>query len=265
MTATDGFLPIDAALWSIAAALLAYCLWLVRRDAATDGWDPAVFFGGALVATFGRGQLPLAEGPVPAGGWDGAADDLPDEYAPEARLGAGATWAGLAADDAATRAALARRLDGLKLVWLEPPTVEVDGLAPTVTTVEGIPALLPRPEDRFVLAASREAMAALRALADAPALRDRLRAVLLVAPTLDPAWLAEGFTQKAFDVEVAREVPYLTLRAGPDAAAQRLPDPAPTASGFTPVAVVDLGVLPPDLVADPRVARALGALVAALG
>lgn len=263
MTATDAFLPIDAALWSVAAALLGFALWLVRRDVAAEGWDPAVFFGGALTAAFGKGNLPLREGPVPEEGWEGAAEDLPDIYQPAHRLSPEVTWGALAAGEAG--GALAHRLAGVRLVWLEEPAVTVDGVTAVVTTADALPALLDRPDARMVLAARREAMAGLRLLHDAPALRDRLRAVLLVGPELDAAWLAEHFTQAAFDVEVAREVPFLTLRSGADAAAQRLPEPAPQASGLSAVAVVDLGVLPEDLLGDPRVARALAALLAALG
>jgi hypothetical protein len=108
-------------------------------------------------------------------------------------------------------------------------------------------------------------MTAIRLLHADAALRDRLRAVLLIAPRLDAEWLGAHFTQKAFDVEVAREVPWFTLRTGPDADAQRLPAPAPAASGFATIVVGDLGLIEPSLVADPRTGRAVAALLAALG
>ncbi len=260
---TDRFLPVDAALWSIAAALLAFALWLVRRDVSVS-WDPAVFFGGALAAAFGKGRLPLAEGPVPAEGWEGAAEDLDPEYDPAVRIGPEVTWAAVGEGSDVARATIARRLAGVRVVWLEPPAVAIEGVEAVVAAPEGVAALLARPEDRMVLAASREAVAALKLLHGEAGLRDRLRAVLLVAPTLDRAWLDANFTQKAFDVEVAREVPFLTLRTPPDAAAQHLPEPPVPPSGLATVAVVDLGVLPAELLGDPRVGRALAALLAAL-
>jgi hypothetical protein len=263
---TDGFLPVDAVLWSLAVALLVLGLWLARGDGPR--WDPAVFFGGALTAAFGAGRLPLTEGPVPAGGWDGAATELDPVYDPRERLASDVSWDALAAWTEPARAAVHRRLAGVRLVWVEPPPLtlpDVDTAVVAGPDADPILALLTRPEERLVLAASTGADGLLRLLHDTPALRDRLRAVLLVAPHLDGAWVTTHFTHLGFDVEVAREVPFLTLRTGPDAAAQRLPDPPKPPSGRPTVAVIDLGVLPDTVWDDVRVARALTALCAALG
>lgn len=260
---TDRFLPIDAALWSVAVALFAFALWLTRRDLSV-AWDPAVFFGGALAALFGKGKLPLTGGPVPPEGWDGEPEDLEDAYDPKERLGPDLSWRDLAAWSEPMRATVARRLAGARVVWLEPPTVAIPDVTPTVTTPEALPTLFSRPDERMVLCASAEAQRALALLHDDAPLRDRLRAVLLVAPRLDRAWLDAHFTHTAFDVEVARGVPYLTLRAGPDATDQALPDPPLPPSGMATVAVIDLGVLPPELLGDARVGRALAATLAVL-
>ncbi len=266
MTETDAFLPIDAALWSIAVALLALALWFGRGGA--PAWDPAAFFGAVLAALFGPGKLPLTAGPVPAEGFVGTPEELDAVDDPRVRLGPEVTWPDVAGWSDATRAALARRLQGVPVVWFEPPAVTLDGVEVVVldtVDAEALAPLLARPEVRLVLAAHTRADAVLRMLRDAPGVRDRLRAVLLVAPALDAEWLAANFTHPAFDVEVVREVPYLTLRAGPDAEAQRLPDPPTPPTGRRALVPVDLGVLPADLLHDPRVGRALAALCAALG
>ncbi|MFN7144218.1 MAG: hypothetical protein ACK4YP_10600 [Myxococcota bacterium] len=260
---TDRFLPIDAALWSVAVALFAFALWLTRRDLSLN-WDPAVFFGGALAALFGKGKLPLAEGPVPPEGWDGEPEDLEDVYDPKERLGPDLSWRDVATWSAPVRATVARRLADVRVVWLEPPAVAIAEVEPVITTPDALPTLFARPDERFVLCASAEAQRALGLLHDDATLRDRLRAVLLVAPRLDRAWLETHFTHTAFDVEVSRPVPYLTLRAGPTAAEQLLPEPPVPPSGMATVAVMDLGVLPPELLGDERVGRALAATLAVL-
>jgi hypothetical protein len=86
--------------------------------------------------------------------------------------------------------------------------------------------------------------------------------VLLVGSRLDPDWVAAHFTHLAFDVEVQRDVPYVTLRL-PGSTELRTPPPPPTAR--TSIAVVDLGEIDPGALDDASTARALGALVAAIG
>ncbi|MDP2313379.1 MAG: hypothetical protein Q8P41_10770 [Pseudomonadota bacterium] len=263
---TDAFLPVDAVAWSVAAGLLGLALWWSRGGAS--GWDPAAFFGATLAAMFGPGHLPLTGGPVPPEGFEGTPAELEAVDDPRVRLGPLVTWEALAGWTEPAQTAIARRLDGVRLIWFEPPPVHVEGVeAVVLDTVDAalVDRLLTRPDLRIVVAAHAQADAVLRLLHDAPGLRDRLRAVLLVAPTLDAAWLAEHFTHPAFDLELAREVPYLTLRAGPDAAAQQLPPPATPATGRRSIGVVDLGVLPSELLPDPRVGRALAALCAVLG
>jgi hypothetical protein len=268
---TDAFLPVDAVLWSVAAGLLALALWLNRGVGA--GWDPASFFGAVLSALFGPGNLPLTGGPVPAEGFEGTPDELAAVDDPCARLGPDCGWTEIAGWTEPVRATIARRLSGVKVVWFETPVVHLEGMEFVVLDTGGLDRidvaalepLLARPDLRLVVAAHIRADAVLRLLHDAPGLRDRLRAVLLVAPPLDADWLAAHFTHPAFDVEVAREVPYFTLRAGDNADAQRLPDPPTPPTGRRSVAPIDLGVLPAELLPDPRVGRALSALCAALG
>jgi hypothetical protein len=262
---TDRFLPFDGVMLSLGVALLVLALWLARGDGPR--WDPAVFFAGALSAAFGKGRLPLSQGPVPAEGWAGEASELEPAYDPKERLAPECSWEDLAAWGPATRAAVTRRLGAVRLVWVEPPPFEIPEIPSTIVDepdADTIAALLPRPEDRVVLAGHARADALLHLLHGAPALRDRLRAVLLFAPRLDPAWTATHLTHPAFDVEVAREVPYLTLRAGPEADTQTLPEPPLPPTGRRTLAVIDLGVLAPDAVGDPRVGRSLAALFAAL-
>lgn len=261
---------VDAALWALAAVLLAAAL-LVQAGQARP-WDPAAFFAAALAAlrvAEGVAAVPLRGGPIPAEGWDGDHDALDPELDPEARLGPGLTWASLGSAD--TLQAIERRTSAVRLVWFEPACVQVDGLRAEVVPLasfdaaaafEALAPLLEGPETRLVLAARAHADALLRALADAPGLRDRLRAVLLVGASLDAAWLQEHFTHVAFDVEVQREVPYVTLRL-PGATA--LPQPALPPTARASIAVVDLGEIDPDALARPSTARALGALVAAIG
>jgi len=263
---TDSFLLIDGVLWSVAAGLAAVVLWLTRADGPP--WDPASFFGAVLSALSGPGKLALTGGPVPEEGFEGTPAELEAVDDPRVRLGAACGWPEVAGWTEATRSAITRRTENVRLVWFEPPPVAVEGLETTVLDAVDLAALgrlLTRPDTRVILAAHARADAVLRLLHEAQGLRDRLRAVLLVAPTLDASWLAPNFMHVAFDTELNRRVPYLTLRAGPDAAAQRLPEPPTPPTGRRAIQVVDLGVLPPDRLADPNVGRALAALCAALG
>ncbi|MFZ5476568.1 MAG: hypothetical protein ACOZNI_07310 [Myxococcota bacterium] len=237
---------VDAALWSLAVALLALALWLNARDEET--WDPGVLWRALRAAT--RGE------PVPA---------LPDVYDPFARLGAGCDWATIASDAPPVRDARARRLRDVRVVWFEPPLVEIpDVRVTTLERVDGdaVADLLEDRRARLVLAAGEAAQPVLQLLHDAPLLRDRLRAVLFVGARPDRDWLAACFTHVAFDTELAREVPYLTLRTP---GSEPLPDPPEPPSARRAVRPVDLGEVAPEELADPALGRALAALLAALG
>jgi hypothetical protein len=260
---TDTFTLIDAALWSIAAALFAGAVWLVVRD-RPDQWDPSVFFGGVLAALFGKGNLPLRGGPVPEEGWDGEPSELEAVYEPAARLAPGLTWSAVQRWSPDVGAALERRLADVRILALDPLPMDIPGMAVERITADQLEVHFDRPEQRAVFFAGASADVLLRALHASGRLRDRARAVLFVAPTFDRAWLPT-ITHTSFEVDVAREVPYLTLRAGPSAEDQLLPEPPRPASGILALATIDLGVLPEERLADPRVGRALGALLAAVG
>lgn len=259
---------VDAMLWAAAAVLLAAAL--IVQAGQERPWDPAVFFAAALAAArraAGLDPVPLTGGPIPNEGWDGDVDALDDDVAPGARLAPGLTWSGLVG--ASGQAAIERRTADVRVVWFEEPRVAVEAVATDVFVDADedrlsalLAPLLVRPETRLVIAAGRRSDFVLRVLAAAPGLRDRVRAVLLVGAEPDAAWLAASFTHAAFDVEVQREVPFLVLRA---AGSPVLPDPADPPTGRRSIAVVDLGEIGADALAAPSTARALGALVAAVG
>lgn len=255
---------VDAVLWGLAAALFGAAAWLTVREG--ERWDPAVFFVAVLGALW-RGVPPVREGPVEADGWDGDLDALDPAVQPGARLAPRITWSDVAEGSAPLQAEVARRLDGVRLVWFGPPTVDVPvpeavSVADATALGEAVDRVLARPETRLVLAAGRDARPMLELLKDAPALRDRLRAVLLAGAELDPAWVAETITHDAYDTELAREVPWLQLRL-PGQPALPVPPEPPTARRS--VLPVDLGVVAPETLDDPRVGRALALVVAALG
>jgi hypothetical protein len=259
---------VDAALWASAAVLLAAALIVQARQERP--WDPAVYFAASLAAArraAGLAPVPLTGGPIPAEGWDGDVDALDDDVSPDVRLAPGLDWGGVSGTEAL--AAIARRASGVHVVWFEEPTVVIEGVAAAIfadVDEEGasqvLSPLLERPEARLVIAAATRADFALRLLAASPGLRDRLRAVLLVGARPDAAWLAASFTHPGFDVEVQREVPYLVLRVG---GSPMLPDPPDPPTARRSIAAVDLGEIDAAALAEPSTARALGALVAAVG
>ncbi len=293
----------DVALWSVASVLFSAAAWItVRRD---PSWDPAIYFAACWRSL--RGEVPpLTEGPIPEGGWDGDLRDLPAGVHPSERLAHGLDWANLDGPEAG--AARDRRLEGVKLVWIEHPLLGIDGLGtdvvdvggwPPVHAAEGVPSATPpppiedapsptagphpaddpadvrwadaaaarilavcdRPEERLVLAASSHATELLRVLRAAPALRDRVRAVLLVHPHLDASWVGTNVQHVDYDVEVQREVPWIFLRAP----GSRLPDDPPEPpSARRSLALVDLGVVDAASFAETSLSRALGLLIAAV-
>lgn len=258
---TDRFTLIDAGLWSVAAALLIGAVWIVVRE-RPERWDHSFFFVGVLGSLFGKGKLPLREGPIAPEGWDGEPSELGPEHAPEARLAPSLTWDDIAAWRPTVVEAITRRLASVEVLCLDPLNVEIPGVTTRSISVTDLEGHFTRPEQRAVFVAGASADALLRALHASPPLRDRARAVLLVAPTLDRSFLP-SIDHVSFEVDVAREVPYLTLRAGPSAADQLLPEPPKPPSGILSLITVDLGILPEALLGDPRVGRALAALLAA--
>ena len=279
----------DVALWSVASMLFSAAAWItLRRD---PSWDPAVYFAACWRSL--RGEVPpLSEGPIPEGGWDGDLGDLPAGVHPSVRLAHGLDW--LALDGPEARAARDRRLEGVKLVWIEHPLLGIDGLETDVVEVdpwpllggaEGAPsatppredaspdeaawadaaasrilAACPRPEQRLILAASSHATELLRILRAAPALRDRVRAVLLVHASLDTAWVAANVQHLDYDVEVQREVPWFFLRAPGTTFPADPPEPPSARRSFS---LVDLGVVPAGELGDAALTRALTLVLAA--
>jgi hypothetical protein len=259
---TDGFTTVDAVLWSVAVTLALYAVWLARPRATT--WDLASFFAVSWALLRRPAPLPLTEGPVPPGGWTGSAEDVDPDLDPVRRIGAECTWDALATRAPAARAAVERRLAGTRVVWFEPPLVDlgtVDVLPPPPESHAALEALLAAPEARLVLVASAEAQRVLELLHELQGLRDRVRLVLLIGAAPDAEWLARSFRHETFDLELARATPYCTLRTGPG---QVLRSPLPPATGRVALDVVDLGLVPADALADPTLGEALRAAFAAV-
>jgi hypothetical protein len=248
-------MPLDAALWALALALFAGATWLTLRRERP--WDAGGFFRADLAARRGEPRT----------------DDIPLDLSPSARLAHRLSWRDLGT--ATADAARARRLADTVVVWFEPAPLALPDLPANVAelapadesnvdawaeaSVAALAPLLATPHTRVVVAGHARAHDALRLLHAAPGLRDRLRAVLLVHPHLEDAWLRANLTHEAFDVEVLRDVPWLHLRA-PGAAS--LPTPPEPESARTCLVVVDLGEAH-DL-ADPALAAALADTLAAL-
>lgn len=271
----------DAALWSIFVALLCGALFFAWPR--PPAWDPVLFHHMAL-ATFLRGEVEAANGKLedwkarldavlprgprpPSGGWTEEPALLGADYDPVQRLGAEATWDALAEGAPAVDAARARRLTDVTLVWVGEPAVVVPGIHTRTLAEADLASLLsplPEPHQRFVLATREHGAAVLAALREAPSVRDRLRACLFVGASFDPAWLAEKFTQVAFDTELDRTVPWFVLRTADTAEAKLVEPPIPP-TGRRSLAVHDLGLAAPETLTHPAGARALAVLLAALG
>ena len=154
------------------------------------------------------------------------------------------------------------------MVWVGAPAVEVPEVAtrvaPDATAVDAtLDDALPNPQARLVLATREAPGVVLRRLHAEPGLRDRVRAVVFVGAELDTEreWLATNFTHVAFDLELARRLPFLVLRTA-EGAGQRLRPPPATTRDV--VWVLDLGRTEPDAHADPTRGRALALTLAAL-
>ncbi len=214
------------------------------------------------------------------------------EYDPAHWLGAGCAWDSLASWDQVVVGVLARRFQHEHCLLVhdaaEAPLVD-DLLAGLEGLLQGSPVLLDDVEPtrsrarelashllswldsrerRLILWALGDAgPLLLAALREAPALRDRVTAVIALGspfggvpgdppPGLDQqtrsAWLHDEFTQENMDLELKRSVPYLLLqRLDPEAAEpgdgripwgqQVLREPPVPPSGRRPVRVADLG------------------------
>lgn len=269
--------PIDIALWSLAIALTSLALWLARPR--PPDWEMDTFFAAVWAARRRPSPLPLREGPVPAEGWDGDPADLGEPFDPARRVGPACTWEAVAAWTPAAQAAVARRLDDVRVVWLEPPALALPGVDPSVLVdPEGVMPALERlcaaPDVRLVFFARNAPGAVLRLLHAWPGVRDRTALVWFFGADLDAEreWLVENFAHLAFDVELARRLPFLTLRLeragraeGADAGeggmqVLRAPDPADREV----IQVVDLGVAPRDVASDPTLEQAIVVTLAAV-
>lgn len=258
--------PIDIGLWSLVIALTSLALWLARPR--PPDWEIDSFFAAVWALRCRPRPLPLSEGPVPAEGWDGNPADLGEAFDPTRRLGPTCTWEVVAAWSPDVPAAVARRLEDVRVVWLEPPAltlpgVEAHALVASEAVLPAIEQLVTAPQVRLVFFAHHAAGAVLRLLHDAPGLRDRTALVWFVGAELDTEreWLAAHFTHLAFDVELARRLPFLTLRFA-DGGAQVLR--SPTGGDREVIQVIDLGVAPRASLQDPTLGEAAVVTLAAV-
>jgi len=249
----QALIPVDAALWAAALALFGTALWLSRPR--PRAWRPEVVFNGITHILRSGGSFD----PAPLLGVGCDADAVrrwqsesagPVGAALDRRATTLLSWGPLPAE-LATPAAWER---------LEFP----DPSAPDqrVALEAALERALAVPSRRFVVVVTTEALGFLRFYSDVPGLRDRVRAVCLLGLDLGPAadWLAESFTHQAFDLELDRAVPWLTLRTAPG---QVLRTPPPDPTGRESIEVVDLGEVPTPL--DRATGAALLLLLAALG
>ncbi len=202
--------------------------------------------------------------------------DLGADWDPEPVLGAGATWDAIAAWDAPVREGLTRRLGHVVFACAGPSLAEniraanlraVDvpvGAPPAESLAAPLTALSDR---LIILCDGARAGPLMRMLAQTPALRDRLLALVSIGGALPPEdaeWLKEAFTHEAFDTELLRTTPYASIvdvdpgRSGEtDQAAQRFPIPPPPTHDFKTIASVCLGPLPLARVSTDLLTRAL--------
>ncbi|MCB9743239.1 MAG: hypothetical protein H6740_11615 [Alphaproteobacteria bacterium] len=211
-------------------------------------------------------------------------------------LGPGASWEAVAAWSPELQEVLGRRAEHLSWVIVaeedEGVLALTRGLAEAVgearvlrlapdspeAILEALTERLGALSDRVVLIGEGEGAAALaRALAEAPGVRDRVRAVLAIGGHLGgdtAAWLAEHFTHEGMDTEISRAVPWFHLAfldpevrpagaPGLPLAETAWPTPEPPENGRLAIEVIDLGVLPGGLErARPRLlGRAIGLLI----
>lgn len=215
---------LDQVLWALAIALTAAALYLSRPK--PRAWQPALLYRAIL------GEQELRR-------WE------PSEW-----LGPGMDWKKLEEPGPELTALLHRRLGDLRLLWFGGGASALPGL--TLTPVES-GSLGSSPEQQrwekeleqkvgkgkvVVAASGGEAMGLLKLLHEAPGLRDRCFAVVLVEPVLDESWIQSNFTHASFDTELNRVTPYLVLRA--DRSLPTLVAPPEPPTGRVAVEVLDL-------------------------
>lgn len=272
---------MDTALWSAFVALMAGALYFAWPR--SPAWHPPLFHH-MVLTTLIRGEVEAANGTLdelkvrlarlllagpkpPSGGWTEDPTLLGKDYDPVVLLGVGATWDAIADRDPAVGAAVHRRLSDVRLVWVGEPAFVVPGItAHTVATAsaETILRHAEAPSTRLVVATRDHGAALLVALREAPALRDRLRAVWFVGARFDPLWNAAKLTQDAFDTEVDRVTPWFVLRLE-DGEGTALTEPPTPASGRRSFAVHDLGKADPALLAEPSLGEAVAIVLAGSG
>lgn len=221
------------------------------------------------------------------------------EWALDRLLGPGVGWDAVAAWSEPLVTLLQRRLGATRWAVVAPEaSPAVTGLVEALTAalaqrpvepvftadpaavIEALEQVAPQHADRVVIIAiDRSAPALLRALHEAPALRDRCRAHVLLSARFDDAdraWMGESFTHPGMDTELSRTTPYFEVafidpeaeplgEPGLPLADTRLVRPPPHPSGRVSIEVVDVGPLRGRL-ADARpelLAKGLAVLVAA--
>ena len=243
---------------------------LEQKLAAPDAYEipvPARPGERALVEALVKADDPIAalwEASDPCLYDDPAA--LGPEFAPSRALGPQVDWEHIAAWKPEVGEALRRRHEHTRVAVLGRP-----GLAAAVCEVlgdekavavegdleEGLGALAPGLADRLIVFVAGEAIGPLLdLLADAPALRDRLRAVVGLGVSLGDrqAWLAVHWTHERFDTEISRATPWFHLawvvdgvepigEPGTPLAETRFPEVPVPPTGRVALEPIDLGVL----------------------
>ena len=195
--------------------------------------------------------------------------DLGSAYDPSGVLAPGVDWSKVADWNAEVQGAIARRLEGVvvavsgslapALARSLPHGVVVDVEAETESALL---ACLSEPHQRLVLVTEGHRIhRMLVALHASPVLRDRVIMVVALDPRFDEAWMTEHFQHDPFDTELNRQTPYVAVsnaRAGCESVPHhRFPEPVALASGWRPIAPIDLGLLDLDGLEPDLVARAL--------
>ncbi len=215
---------LDQVLWAVAFALTVAAFYLSRPK--PRAWQPALLYRAIL------GEEELRR-------WE------PSDW-----LGPGMDWKKLGEGEPELMALVKRRLGDFRLLWFGVGAVELPGLT-LHALKEGSLGASPEQQawekeleqqvgkGKVILAASGAAvMGLLKLLHDAPGLRDRCHAVILVEPELEKEWVPANFTHAAFDTELNRVTPYLVLRL--DRSQSTLATPPEPPTGRVAVEVLDL-------------------------